>query len=52
MGEETLNASGFEFYEGIRIIVPGALVVVLYLAIRGTFDLHAPGSSRPSLALS
>lgn len=48
MGEDRLNASGFEFYEGIRIAIPGALTVALYVAIDATFGLGAP---QPDLVL-
>ncbi|HEU4658028.1 MAG TPA: hypothetical protein VFR97_10900 [Capillimicrobium sp.] len=50
MGEERLNASGFEFYEGIRIAIPGALVIALYVAVSGTFGLGAP-SPDPVVAI-
>src|SRR5438270_10955811 len=45
MGEDALGTSGFEFYEGIRILIPGAVVVALYAAIRATFQLHTASAS-------
>jgi hypothetical protein len=42
VGEDKLNASGFEFYEGIRIAIPGALALSLYVGINSTFHLGAP----------
>lgn len=41
MGDH-LNASGFDAYEGIRIVIPGAFALALYAAITATFGLDAP----------
>jgi hypothetical protein len=40
-----LNASSFEFYEGIRILIPGGVCVALYSGIVFTFGLNAPTPS-------
>jgi len=37
MGE--ISSSSFEFYEGLRVLVPGGLVVGLYAAVAETFGL-------------
>lgn len=37
-----IGASSFEFYEGIRIFIPGAAVVGLYTGVVNTFELNAP----------
>jgi hypothetical protein len=37
-----VDAGSFEFYEGIRILIPGAVLVALYAAVVGTLDLSAP----------
>lgn len=37
-----VQPTSFEFYEGIRILVPGALVVGVYQAIVASFDIAAP----------
>jgi hypothetical protein len=37
-----IGASSFEFYEGIRIFIPGAAVVGLYAGVVATFGLDAP----------
>jgi hypothetical protein len=37
-----IGASSFEFYEGIRIFIPGAAVVGLYTGVVNTFALAAP----------
>lgn len=42
MSPGELSASSFEFYEGIRIIIPGTVCVALYGAIVATFGLDAP----------
>jgi hypothetical protein len=42
MPQSELGASSFEFYEGIRIFIPGAVVVGLYAAIAATFGFDAP----------
>jgi hypothetical protein len=35
-----VGANSFEFYEGIRIVIPGALLVALIEALRWTLDVH------------
>jgi hypothetical protein len=37
-----IGASSFEFYEGIRIFIPGAALVGLYAGVVATFGLDAP----------
>lgn len=37
-----VQASSFEFYEGIRILVPGAIAVAAYGAMTTTFELNTP----------
>jgi hypothetical protein len=41
MSSPGVSASSFEFYEGIRILIPGAVVVALYAAVIETFGLAA-----------
>jgi hypothetical protein len=42
MSSGELGASSFEFYEGIRILIPGAACVGLYSGVVATFGLAAP----------
>lgn len=42
MSSGELGASSFEFYEGIRIFIPGAICVALYAGVVATFGLNAP----------
>lgn len=42
MSSGELGASSFEFYEGIRIFIPGAACVALYAGVVATFGLEAP----------
>jgi hypothetical protein len=42
MSSGELGASSFEFYEGIRILIPGAVCVGLYAGVVATFGLAAP----------
>jgi hypothetical protein len=37
-----LASSSFEFYDGVRILVTGAILVALYTAVIETFALNAP----------
>lgn len=37
-----LAASSFDFYDGVRILLPGAIITGLYQAIVRTFALHVP----------
>ena len=50
MDPPKLDAGSFEFYEGIRILIPGAAVVTAYAAVVATFHLHAPDPSADVLA--
>jgi hypothetical protein len=45
-----VSSSSFQAYEGIRILVPGAVVVTLYGAIVNTFDLAAPSPTENAAA--
>src|SRR5258708_10028090 len=45
MGIGDVNASSFEAYEGIRILLPGAIVVTLYAYVVATW---APSLASPS----
>jgi hypothetical protein len=47
MGE--ISSSSFEFYEGLRALVPGGFVVGLYAAIRETFGVSGAGSIHTAL---
>lgn len=42
MSSGEFGASSFEFYEGIRIFIPGSVCVALYAAVVATFGLDAP----------
>ncbi|WP_205698908.1 hypothetical protein [Conexibacter sp. SYSU D00693] len=50
MAQENINASGFEFYEGIRIAIPGAQVLGLYVVVTETFALDVPRPFDDALA--
>lgn len=45
-----VSPSSFEFYEGIRILIPGALVVGAYEAVVATFRFEAPQATSDALA--
>jgi hypothetical protein len=45
-----LGAGSFEFYEGIRIVIPGAAIVTMYAAIIAMFHLSAPSPASDALA--
>ena len=45
-----IGASSFEFYEGIRIFIPGAAVVGLYAGVVATFGLDAPDPANSFVA--
>ncbi len=45
-----IGASSFEFYEGIRIFIPGAALVGLYAGVVATFGLHAPDPANSFVA--
>jgi hypothetical protein len=45
-----IGASSFEFYEGIRIFIPGAAVVGLYAGVVATFGLDAPDPAKSFIA--
>jgi hypothetical protein len=45
-----LDAGSFEFYEGIRILIPGAALVAVYAAVVATFRLTAPTVGQNALA--
>src|SRR4051794_37330359 len=40
MGIGDVGTSSFEFYEGIRILIPGAIAVALYTALSATYGIH------------
>ncbi len=44
------DAVSFEFYEGIRVAVPGAVVVLLFSAVAATFGLPSPQPGDSTLA--
>lgn len=45
-----IGASSFEFYEGIRIFIPGAATVGLYTGVVNTFALDAPNPANSFVA--
>lgn len=45
MAMSDVQPSSFEFYEGIRILIPGAAVVAAYAAVEKTFELPLPSPS-------
>jgi hypothetical protein len=46
----SVSAPSFEFYEGIRILLPGGFVVALYSGVVSTFNLSAPNVGDEALA--
>jgi hypothetical protein len=46
----SVTAPSFEFYEGIRILLPGGFVVALYSGVVATFGLSAPNVGGDALA--
>jgi hypothetical protein len=45
-----LATSSFDFYDGVRILLPGAIVAGIYQAVVRTFALHAPLPTSDTLA--
>src|SRR4051794_20061644 len=39
MAAGDVGASSFEFYEGLRVLIPGAVVLALYAGVASTFEL-------------
>jgi hypothetical protein len=50
MNVSNVSSSSFQAYEGIRILVPGAVMVTLYGAVVSTFDLAAPSPASNAFA--